>query len=177
MKAIIFLLMILCMNIPGWTAGHSDLRISAGAGMLVLQSAYSFQQSTGLTAAVRGDWTGNLDWQLGARLGLDPAGYEAFTRLLAAPQLGVWQPVAGLELGLTGRTDFEPGDKLLRESRRAMENNISPFYMGCYAAPLTFAVSNRWTVSLIGLQIATHLDHIGRSLRVQIEALSLELTF
>ncbi|MDZ7724209.1 MAG: hypothetical protein U5R06_15735 [candidate division KSB1 bacterium] len=113
MKPIIFLLMILCMNIPGWTADPSDLRISAGAEMLVLQSAYSFQQSTGITAAVRGDWIGNLDWQLGARVGLDPAGFEAFKRLLAAPQLGIWQPLAGFELGLTGRTDFESGNYLL----------------------------------------------------------------
>lgn len=176
MKKLILTVM-LAVALPLSAATASKLEISSGASMQLYQSVFSFQPSFGGMAAIRGKLHGDLDWQLGVRLGSQPGGMEGFGRLLAAPEFGAWAPMVGFEIGLTQRARFEAGDKLLREARQAMEGGISPFYVGGYAAPLSFKLGNAWRLSVMELQIVSHLGHLGRTMRLQVGAVTLGLSF
>ncbi len=120
------LVILLAVTLPLAARTPAKLEMSTGASMLLYQSVFSFQPSFGGMAAVRGTLHNDLDWQAGVRLGSIPGGVEGFARLLAAPKFGAWAPMVGFEVGLTQREQFEQGDKLLRETRRAMEGGISP---------------------------------------------------
>ncbi len=171
------ILLFLLAGLPLAARTPSKLEISTGASMLLYQSVFSFQQSFGGTAAVRGALRGDLDWQAGVRVGSQPGGVEGFARLLAAPELGAWAPMVGFEIGLTQRARFEEGDKLLRETRRAMEGGVSPVYVGGFAAPLSFKLGSAWRLGVMELQIVSHLSHLGRTLRVQVGAVTLGRSF
>ena len=171
------ILLFLLAGLPLAARTPSKLEISTGASMLLYQSVFSFQQGVGGMAAVRGTVHGDLDWQAGLRLGSQPGGVEGFSRLLAAPEFGAWAPMVGFEVGLTQRARFEQGDKLLRETRQAMEGGISPIYIGGFAAPLSFKLGSVWCLSVMELQIVSHLSHLGRTLRVQVGAVTLGRSF
>jgi hypothetical protein len=112
-------------------------------------------------------------WQVGARLATGPVAAEVFVRILATNEIGNWRPMLGLEFGVTGAARFGAGDGLLREARRSMEEGISPLYLAVYAAPLSFTVWDTWHVSPLELQIGTHLNHTGRTMRLQLVLLNL----
>lgn len=151
----------------------SNLELSSGISMMLYQSVYSFQQSTAWETAIRGNVTEQWKWQVGTRLGLNPVLPDVFLGLSATPEFGFWQPWVGMELGYTNRAHFEAGDKLLRETRQAMEGDITPFYIACHSAPLSFLVAQRWRLSLMEIHIGSHLGHFGRTLRFQIGLFSL----
>ena len=155
--------------------GH-DFEVTTGVSASLYQSVFSFQQSSALEAALRSRITGAWCWQLGARLGFNPALPEVFARLLVAPEIDAWQPAVGLELGVTRRARFDAGKQLLREMRMATEGDISPFYVAVHTAPLSFRLWDRWRVSVLEMQLGTHLGHIGRTLRAQVGILSVGVT-
>jgi hypothetical protein len=146
---------------------QSDLEVSAGLSMLVYQSVYSFEQSTAIETAVRGHAIKTLDWQAGTRLGIDRMLPDVFVRLLVAPRSGMWSPFLGVEFGYTNRGRFSDGNLLLRESRKAMEGEISHFYIAGHSAPLSFTWRKKWRISVMELHIGTHAQHMGRTMRVQ----------
>jgi len=166
----------LTMSIPLFSkevTGDQNLEISGGFALTLYQSVYSFQQSAAFETAVMKEITPGWNWQAGARLGLSPARPEGFFRLLAAQQIGIWRPLVGIETGITNRARFDEGEKLLRETRQAMEDGISHFYVAGYAAPLSFHIKNRWRISAFELQFGTHIGHTGRTARLQISVLSI----
>lgn len=179
MKYLIITIVLIGISGPLFSQGnveHTDIEFSAGASMLVYQSVYSYQASTAFEAAFRGNLTGLWDWQVGARLGIDPVLPDGFVRLLAAPEVGAWRPSVGVELGFTNRAHFGAGAKLMRETRTAMEKGISHMYIAGHSAPLSFMMWEEWRVSVLELHIGTHLGHTGRTVRVQVGLVSVGRT-
>lgn len=164
---------VLLVGARGVTASQEIQRartseISVGLSMLIYQSVYALESSTALELAWKNPMPGFWSWQVGARLGVTPALPEAYVRILAEPDLGSWQPAAGVELGYTNRDRFSAGDLLLRETRAAMEGQRSHLYIAGHAAPASFRLWNDWRVSVLELQIGTHLRNAGRTMRVQV---------
>ncbi len=158
------------------TTARAPFEFSGGASLLLYQSVYSFQSGGAAEAAIMREITRDWAWQAGARLGLDGSRPEAFARLLAVPKLGAWQPRVGLEIGYTSRPHFDEGEKLLRQARRAMQDDISPFYIAACAAPLSFRLWRDWRLNVLELQFGTHLGHSGRTLRAQLGIFSVAKT-
>lgn len=150
----------------------ADLEYSAGSSVLLYGNVYSVQASFSVDAAVRGAIAGHWYWEAGARMGLGPSQPEVFGRLVAAHEVGAWHPFVGLELGYTRRAVFTDGGTIVRETRSAMEGEISPFYGAVHAAPLKFELLKGVRVSFIEIQVGTHLSHIGRTLRAQLGMIS-----
>ena len=86
----------------------------------------------------------------------------------AGPQFGVWMPCVSVELGLTTRAHFTNHDGLLGDMREATDRDIFPVYAGVVAAPLRFEFLDGWSVSVAELFVGTHLDPLGRTLRLQL---------
>lgn len=147
--------------------------ISAGASAILYQSGFATQSGLGAELALQGPLFQQTDWQLGLRMGLDPVLPEAFGRILLGQQIGRWRPAIGLEIGITGRARFEDGNSLLLETRRAMVKDIGPVYLAVHAAPLSFCLNSRWRISALEVDFGSHLDHLGRTLRLQLGLLSL----
>ena len=145
---------------------------SGGLSLIVYQSIYSLQSSPSFELAVEHVIRHQMNWAAGVRLGSGPPHPELFGRLLFAPQKAGWRAKVGLELGVTSRIQFHEGAKLLRETRHAMKNDISPVYIAAYAAPLSFKIWHEWRMSLFEMQFGTHISHIGRTVRLQIGVIS-----
>lgn len=176
MKSLLAIIFIIGSSFPLFSQEvfkKNDFELSTGTSMMLYQSVYSFQQSVAWETAIRGNVSRQWDWQLGARMGIDPVLPDFFARFLAAPELGFWRPFVGVEFGYTNRAHFEAGEKLLRETRTAMEKNISHFYIAGHSAPLSFNVWEKYRISLLELHIGTHLGHSGRTLRVQLGVISI----
>lgn len=148
---------------------------NAGASLLFKQHVASYALEPALE--VGAGYRVREAWLLGAgaRLGLAKAAPEAYVRFSAAPVLDRWVPSAGLEVGLSARTRFPRGNPLLRETRRAMEEDVGPFYVAARAEPLSFRW-DRWRCSALELHVGTHLPHAGRTLRLQLGLLTVGWT-
>ena len=180
MKPLILLIAGIFLLSPAYTqekSRHKDYEVNAGFNMLIYQSVYSFQDSYGMEATVRGSITGPIDWQAGLRLGLNPALPEGFVRILGKQEAGAWRPEIGLELGITSRTYFEDGANLLRETREAMQTDINAVYMAIHTAPLAFSIKNKWKVSAMEIDFGTHFANFGRTLRAQVTFISVGRKF
>lgn len=158
-------------------SNRKDFEVTAGFGMLIYQSAYNLQNSSGLEAAVRSKIAGPADWQGGLRIGLNPILPEVFGRIILQQESGAWRPEIGLELGITGRAKFEDGDFLLRETRQAMQTGINSMYMAIHAAPLAFTIHKNWKLSALEIDFGTHFSHFGRTLRAQVMLISIGRKF
>ena len=179
MKSLIIVMMIVCTGChlsAQEISNQRKLEISSGFSGMLYQSVYSFQESIALETALRGQAIGLWDWQVGARLGFKPTLPEGFVRLLAVPEIGAWRPSVGIELGLTNRSHFDEGETLLRETRKAMEHDISHIYIAGHSTPVSFLLWNRWRISVMELNIGTHVGDTGRTMRVQIGILSVGRT-
>lgn len=154
----------------------NNLELSFGSSMLIYQSVLSFQSSTALEAAVRFPLHRMIFMQAGARSSINPAYLEGFARILLSENLESWQPFLGIEVGITNRSKFQSGKKLLSETRSAMDKDISPFYIACQTAPLSFMVWEKWRLSTLEIHIGTHLDNFGRTLRFQVGLFSIGRT-
>ncbi len=180
MKALLVFVLIMGISCPLCSqdiSENGDLELSSGFSMLLYQSVYSYQLNSAIEMGLRGDLIEGWDWQVGTHFGINPMLPDLYVRLLAAPEVRAWQPSVGFEFGFTNRAHFEAGDKLLRETRVAMEGDISHFYIAGHSAPLSFKISNNWRVSVLELHIGTHVGHLGRTARVQIGVISLGKKF
>lgn len=179
MKSLFVAIVIIGISCPVFSQNifkQSDFELSSGISMLLYQSVFSYQSSSAIETAIRGHVAGLLDWQVGARIGFGPALPEGFVRLLAAQEVGAWRPLVDFELGLTNRAHFEKGEKLLRETRQAMEGDISPVYVAGYSAPLSFKMWDRWRLSVLEIHFGTHIGHIGRTARLQLGIITIGRT-
>jgi hypothetical protein len=180
MKNLLLLLACILLFLPVFSQDFKTERkyeVSAGFGLLIYQSAYNLQNSSGLEAAVRSKIAGPADWQGGLRIGLNPILPEVFGRIILQQESGAWRPELGLELGVTGRAKFEDGDFLLRETRQAMQTGISSIYMAIHAAPLAFTIHKNWTLSALEIDFGTHFSNFGRTLRAQATLISVGRKF
>jgi hypothetical protein len=139
-------------------------------GPLSATSGKSLEVSVQAPIAARYACTG------GARIDLDSGTPEVFARISVTAQISAWRPAAGFELGASGWNDDEPGDALLEEARATSRDGLSPIYLGLHAAPLRFELLERVLVSVLDLQLATHVAPVGRYLRVHIGMLSVGFT-
>jgi hypothetical protein len=144
--------------------------------MLVSVSPYAASTSRALHVAIRGPIAGDLVWGAGVRLGIGPVHPEGFARILAAPVFDVWEPAAGLELGVTARADFENDDKLLRELRERSVDGVSPFYVAVHAMPLSFRLWERLRFSVFEFQVGTHFVPLGRVVRLEFGLIAVGMT-
>lgn len=152
------------------------VEVSAGADVLLSVSPYAGATDRIVHAAVHGPIAGSLKWGAGVWLGLGPARPAAFARLLVAPTFGIWEPAAGLELGVAARDDLGDGDKLLRELRASSVADISPFYVAVHTMPLSFRPWERFRFSVLELQVGTPLTPFGRIVRFQVGLVALGVT-
>lgn len=176
MKFFLLVVAFISLSYPLFAQDFSNtgkFEISTGASMMLYQSVFSFQESIAGEIALRGDLTGHWDWQIGTRLGFAPMLPDGFVRLLAAPEIGRWQPFVGFELGITNRAHFKQGENLLQETRAAMEGDISHFYVAGHSAPLSFKLWEHWRLSVLELHLGTHLGNTGRTVRVQVGIISI----
>ncbi len=168
--------LLICLALPLMAVGGPALdgmEVSTGFSMLIYQHVASFQPSFAIESALKAPIAGTCFWQAGVRLGFSPARPEAFMRFLVHPEYGTWQPVVGLEAGITQRARFDAGENLMSEIRRATEKDISPLYVAIHAAPLSLRIRKNWHIRLLDFQFGTHVSHPGRTLRLQVGLLSI----
>jgi hypothetical protein len=155
---------------------RTGIEVSAGAAMIIYQSGYAMENAPGVEVAARGKVVSYLSWQAGTRVWFNPVSPEVFARILVSEKRGAWTPFAGIELGVTGRGKFGEGSQLLRETRNAMMEDINPFYLSSHIAPLSFTL-NVWRLSAAEITFGSHFENMGRTLRLQITAISISRTF
>ena len=149
------------------------LEVSAGASSLLVLGPLSGQVSTAIDASVSGPVVNMFRWTAGARLGLGAWSSEAFGRFSAALSFGTFSPTAGIELGLSARADDDTANKLLSEGRASSREQLVPAYVALHAAPLRFALFERYRLSALELQIGTHFVPFGRFVRLNVQLISI----
>lgn len=171
---VIAILLIVLLIVARHVQGQAPpLELTGGASSLIVLGPLSGQASAALEASVSGPVAQTFAWTAGARLGLGAWSSEAFGRFSAAPQLGAFLPRAGIELGLSARGDDDSGDKLLSEGRALSREELSPVYVAVHTAPLRFRIFDRYRLSVLELQLGTHVVPMGRFVRVQVGLVSL----
>ena len=154
------------------TARAQALELSGGASSLIVLGPLSGQASTALDVNVTGPISDVFAWSAGARLGIGAWSSEAFGRVTAAVSFGSLAPAAGLELGLSARSDDDSGDKLLIQGRAASREELFPGYVALHAAPLRFRLFERFRLSVLELQVGTHFVPLGRFVRLNLQLIS-----
>ena len=156
------------------TRAHAEaLELTAGASSLLVLGPLSGQMSTAIDASVSGPLAHVFRWTGGARLGMGAWSSEAFGRLSAALSFGVFSPAAGIELGVSARGDDDTGAKLLAEGRASSREQLFPAYVALHAAPLRFALLEHYRLSVLELQLGTHLTPFGRFARLNVQLISI----
>jgi hypothetical protein len=150
--------------------------VSVGAPATLYLSPFSGASSFSLEGAAHGRVARVFMWGAGMRLGFAPALPEVFGRALLAPSMGAWQPAAGVEIGVTTRAHFEDGAERFGDIREASRRDVVPVYVALQTMPLRFEVGERFRVSILELQIGTHLAPYGRLARVQVGLVSAGLS-
>jgi hypothetical protein len=169
------MLLPIVLSMLGATTGtipSERLEVSAGASMLLSVSPYAGSVERAVNVTLRGPIVRAWKWGAGGRLGIGPARPEGFVQLLAAPVFDIWEPAAGLELGITARDDFSDESKLLRELRETSIADVSPFYAAIHTMPLSFRLWERFRFSALEFQVGTHLTPFGRVVRLEFGLIS-----
>jgi hypothetical protein len=65
---------------------------------------------------------------------------------------------------------------LLAEARASARRDLTPVYVAVHAVPLRFRAFDRFALSLLELQIGTHVSPFGRYLRLQLGLLGVGVT-
>ncbi len=147
--------------------------IAIGYTPTIYSSGFSMQLIYTLDIGYQREIKRSLCWRAGTRLRLEIKIPEIYAQLLTEQTIGLWSPRIGVEAGISGFASFSDGALLLRETREAMQKAVLPVYLAVWAAPLSFSVGNSWRFSILELSIGTHLDHLGRTLRMQLGIISI----
>jgi hypothetical protein len=182
MKRTVIVFLSLVLN-PYWisnaqqadSAGHWTC--SAGYGMLLYQSGYALEASSGLEISVGKMIHKQFKWESGFRFGSNLSQSEVFIRLGCFHQRGVWRPSFSIENGITHRADFESNTLLLKETNEAMLKDIGIVYISSHTEMLCFVVKKKWTLSLLEIDFGTHYKDMGKVLRLQANFIRIGLTF
>lgn len=179
---LIFLITILLCSkqinlYAGEKGSYSDILVSAGAGMIIYQSSYGLKSSYGPELRIRRQFANALYWDAGFRIDFNNYRPEGFARLIASHGSESWKPSIGIEIGISGRADFDNGKYLLKESRDAMTQDIGNVYFATHVEMLSFNVNKDWNLSFLELNIGTHIKDIGRTIRIEVMAINICRTF
>ena len=183
MNKYLFVLLLLFLLLAGQKSyaldkeGNKNSEFSLGYSMMVYQSVYSMIDGLGFEFVYGKSLSDQLKWENGLRLGLNPGRPEGFTRILAGQTYGKWAPSVGLEFGLTGRATFRDHTNLLRETKEAMRKELGIAYVSTHAELLSFNLNEEWNLSMLGIDLGTHVNHFGRTLRFQVQFFTIGLTF
>lgn len=151
--------------------------LSAGFGVLIYQSGFGVENTTGFEIAVGRSVREQLKLEAGFRLGLDPILPDIFLRLMVTQQFGAWKPCAGIENGYSNRAFFEGDSKLLAETRDAMTDELGHWYLSSHIEPLCFGLKRYWEISIAEIDIGTHYKHIGSTMRLNVNLLKVRKSF
>ena len=154
------------------TRAHA-LEVSGGASSLIVLGPLSGQTSMALDASLTGPIANAYAWSAGARLGIGAWSSEVFGRVTAGLELGPLLPTAGIELGVSARSDDDSGEKLLAEGRASSRQDLFPGYIALHTAPLRFRLFDNLRVSVLELQLGTHFVPLGRFVRLNVQLISL----
>ncbi|PKN73673.1 MAG: hypothetical protein CVU50_02870 [Candidatus Cloacimonetes bacterium HGW-Cloacimonetes-3] len=149
------------------------LELRTGVSALLYQHIYSFQSSLAWEASVAKPLVHNICAEAGLRLGADPVLPEAYLRFGAQHRFKLWNPEAGIELGISNRARFQHDKLLLSEMQQATDSDISPVYFAFYASPLSFCLKDKYLLCIADLQIGSHISHLGRTARIQLSLINL----
>jgi hypothetical protein len=156
----------------------SDIKVSAGYSVLIYQSVFAMDMTSGPEFTVDIPLAANWNMAAGCRLGLNPVLPEGFVRMSLNQKMEFWNPCIGIEFGITNRTYFTGSNsKLLQETREALLEDIGPFYLSVHAAPASFTFTNNWHLSVLEVNIGSHIDHMGRTMRLNLGFVTLGKTF
>ncbi len=155
----------------------NGIEISTGFSYLFYQSGYGFKSSQGVEVLVSKQLGNNYKAEAGFRATLSPFLPEVFVRGVAKNNFGRWQPVIGLETGITKRADFESSSNLMKESREAMLKDIGYLYLSTHVEMLSFNLKRKLNISFLEFDIGTHYKHFGRTLRAQTTLIRIRKTF
>lgn len=132
-------------NSPGRTG--LDLAYELGLSRLVIQA--------GLRAALPSERT--------------PMPVELYVQPRVRASIGVWEPMIGPELGVSGLTDLGPlRGSLPPEIDEREQRRVSPLYVAIAAAPLRFRLG-RLALSAFELHWGTTLAPLGAAGRFHLE--------
>lgn len=143
------------------------LPISAGGASLQYRARFSVGLSA--TAGVRFLHVDRLPNRFG---------FEGFVGAQLAPIIGVWRPLAGIEIGATSlqSASLSPDPSYSPEEYTSKQQPLGPVYAGFVIAPLRFGVK-RFAFQALGLQLATHLPKWGSAVRLQLLIGQFEVSF
>lgn len=150
---------------------------SAAYGMLFYQSGFGVENTTGVELTIGRTFGEQLKVEAGTRLGLNPVHPDLYLRLMATQRIGKWKPSVGIENGWTDRAFFEGSSDLLRETRGAMTADMGHWYMASHIEPLCFGLKNYWDISVAEVDIGTHYQRIGSTVRVNVNLLRIRRSF
>lgn len=165
--------LLLIINSSLYAENKQPIEIHAGMSALLYQHIFSFQTGMAFEASVSRELKHNCSVSLGTRVGIDPLLPEIFIRMGAKHTIKFWTPEGGLELGYSKRSQFKNEKLLLSEMQNATDKNISPFYIAFYANPLNFTIRNKYNINMFDIQIGSHFDHLGRTVRLQTSLVNL----
>jgi hypothetical protein len=141
--------------------------LSAGVSSVFYAHAFEFATGSSLDLTLTLPVARSYAWSAGARLGLDPVATEVFGRVVAVPQLGIWRPAVGVELGVTARGNFDSGPLSRREMRRPIEAEMKPYYLAIHASVLSFDLGKGWRIALGEFRVGSHLVPMGKFVRLE----------
>lgn len=156
------------------TAKHpaSARSLSAGVSQALVLSAYAAAASRTLDLELTGKLEGPLWFGGGGRFG--PQLKDGYVHLTLAPTFDWYSPQAGLELGVSVRANIRNDPGLLSEFRGASLQDCSPIYFAVRVQPLGITLGQSWRLQFLGLHVGAYTFPLGRILRGNLQALSLE---
>jgi len=155
----------------------NGIEVSTGFTYLIYQSGYGFKSSQGVEVLASKRLGYNYKAETGFRSAFSPFLPEVFMRGIVYNSFGRWQPIIGLETGITKRADFESSSNLLKESREAMLKDIGYLYLSTHVELLSFNLTRKLNISFLEFDIGTHYKHFGRTLRAQTTLIRIRKTF
>ncbi len=157
--------------------GTRPLELSAGYGLLICQSGYGLGMSPGLEIVSGWPFAVPFKAEAGFRLGFSPSRPDVFLRFCLTNSFGVWKPAIGFESGYTNRMYFHDSNHLMKETREAMTKDLGNFYVASHIEPLAFCFGSNWTGSFLEVDIGTHFNDFGSSLRFNLNIIRICKTF
>lgn len=175
--AFIIMAMPLKSQNPEHGNNSKNLEISTGYSYLIYQSGYGFKGSQGMEVLVSRRLDDTYKMETGFRVTLNPVFPEVFVRGNVGHHFNRWQPLFGLETGITKRADFESSSNLLSETREAMLKDVGLMYLSTHIELLSFNLKKSFNMSFLELDMGTHYKHLGRTLRAQTTLIRIRKSF
>jgi len=175
--ALILMVMPLKSQNPVHGNNSKNLEISTGYSYLIYQSGYGFRGSQGMEMLVSRHLDNTYKVESGFRFTLNPVLPEAFVRGDIGHHFNRWQPLFGLETGITKRADFGSSSNLLKETREAMLKDVGLMYLSAHVELLSFNLKRSFNISFLEWDMGTHFKHFGRTLRAQTTLIRIRKSF